>query len=119
MVNPLSPEMEELAQIVAKCIHELGSDRVPKQIVHSIRIETHGSARLEQFWKTKSKQRTVQQQGYGALVVAGEKGIRFREYRDRLVQKMIIYEGDVENDVGLEEIVESIDTNDAAKRVDG
>jgi hypothetical protein len=50
--EPMSPTMQELAQIVAICIHEIGSGRLPKQAVDNM-IETHGSAILKQFWKTK------------------------------------------------------------------
>ena len=41
----------------------------------------------------------------------GKQRTRFLEYRDRLLEKMISG-SNIENDVGLEEIVESMDVND-------
>ena len=51
--EPMSPTMQELALIVAKRIHEIGTGRLPNKQAMDNMIETHGSAILKQFWKTK------------------------------------------------------------------
>ena len=106
--EPLSPEMQELAQIVAKCFYERDSRRLHKKVVHN-KIESHESATLEQFWKIKSKNRSELKLGYGALLFGDEES-RFREYRDRVLDEMVC-ESDVEDNVGLGAILKSANVN--------
>jgi hypothetical protein len=96
--EPLSPEMQELAQIVAKCIRERGEGQVQKEVLHNT-IKTHGSRRLNNFWKIKYATR-----------VTSKTWTRFREYRDRLLDEMLLEnEAEHEHDGGLEVIEESMD----------
>ena len=96
--RPMSAEMQELAQLVARCIHEIGTGRLPQHLLHK-KIKTHGSARLKKFWKVKSNLHSVRTHGYGALMSGtGKDRTRFLEYRDRLLEKMAS-ESDAEDGV--------------------
>ena len=83
----LSPELREIAQITAKCLHDLGTRKLSRNLVHQ-KIMSLGSARLKKFWKIKSEEGSVQQGGYSSLA-SGTTGKRFREYRGLLLEAMV------------------------------
>jgi hypothetical protein len=108
--QPLSPEIQELAQIVATCLYNGGKSGATNEIVHN-KIETLGSTRLKTFWRMQSKQASAQKQGYTTLL-DGKLVSTFREYRNQLLAVMIaIGEPEADCDRLLKEIISEYDAD--------
>ena len=87
----LTPELRELAQVAARCLHEYERHQgngLPRQVlrVHD-KIATFGSLRLKEFWDAKAKSQSISKQGYICAVPKHQLGI-FRQYRNQLLSTM-------------------------------
>ena len=91
--SQLTPELRELAQIVAEYHYKMPdrSDRVPKKFLHD-RIATSGSGRLTQFWQKKSNLPSFAHQSFYDAVPLSKRA-PFRQYRNELLETMTAKRG--------------------------
>ena len=84
--SALSPEIQEMAQIIAQCLYKKGKGSLPKQVV-SDAIANLGSARLRKFWEKRSAIPSVLEMGYIRALPA-PLHTAFRGLRDKLLADM-------------------------------